>query len=183
MEFLSCSGNCQLLWMVMKSRSPAKEYALFIVWASERGGRRRWGWTLHAERKEVEDSPVVAAVERWVLRWLDSFLPWLLEPFHGLLLVRWVFYSRAEQRPPRWLPRHRNLILSAVTLGPLVTSVWLYLTLCVRILLWGQCCYLKCSSNVTCCYGDTESLVQFTRYPLKIIFLWRQIRKCRLFVW
>lgn len=121
MEFLSCSGNCQLLWMVMKSRSPAKEYALFIVWASERGGRRRWGWTLHAERKEVEDSPVVAAVERWVLRWLDSFLPWLLEPFHGLLLVRWVFYSRAEQHPPRWLPRHRNLILSAVTLGPLVT--------------------------------------------------------------
>lgn len=85
------------------------------------GGRRRWGWTLHAERKEVGDSPVVAAVERWVLRWLDSFLPWLLEPFLGLLLVRWVFYSGAEQRPPRWLPRHRNLILSAVTLGPLAT--------------------------------------------------------------
>lgn len=49
----------------------------------------------------MEDSPVVAAVERWVLRWRNSFLPWLLEPFHGLLLVSGVFYSGAEQRPPR----------------------------------------------------------------------------------
>lgn len=69
-----------------------------------RGGERRpWGRTLPV-RKEVEGSPVVPTVERWVLRWLDSFLPWLLKLFHGLLLMSWVFYSRAEQRPPRWPP-------------------------------------------------------------------------------
>lgn len=35
---VSWSGICQLLWIMMRSRTPAKEWALFIVWASERSG-------------------------------------------------------------------------------------------------------------------------------------------------
>lgn len=42
MEFrsVSWSGTCQLLWIMMRSRSPAKEWVLFIVWASEQWARR-----------------------------------------------------------------------------------------------------------------------------------------------
>lgn len=90
-----------------------------MVWASERGESRPWGWKVHAERKGMDGSPVVLTVERWVLRWLDSFLPCLLELFHGLLLISWVFYSRGSSQVTP--PRHRNLILSSVALGPLVS--------------------------------------------------------------
>lgn len=45
MEFrsVSWSGTCQLLWIMMRSRTPAKEWAIFIVWASERREKKTEG--------------------------------------------------------------------------------------------------------------------------------------------
>lgn len=91
------------------------------MWASERGERRPLRWTLHAQREDVEHWPLVPTVERWLLRWLYRFLPWFLSCF--MVSSRWVgsFIAELSSVLPGDSPRHRNLIFSAVTLGPLVS--------------------------------------------------------------
>lgn len=143
---VSWSGTCQLLWTMMRSRSPAKDWVLFIVWASE-------GWTQKEREKDSESisikhktiifyhdntfwilvrskvqtfSPVLFSVERLrekckVHCLVPPLLFWLLELFHGPLLICSVLYGGAEEHSPRWLHRHRNLSISFVTLNPLVS--------------------------------------------------------------
>lgn len=130
MEFLSWSGTCQLLWMVMKSRSPAKEYALFIVWAS---GRERQYCIMKSHvdtldfckengRNILTCGPVCRVSERRTLKCDDWVSLCFWSCFMVPLLMSSFLYSEAREHPPRWLPRHRNQwAYFYVTLNPLVS--------------------------------------------------------------
>lgn len=52
---------------------------------------------------------------------VPPLLFWLLELFHGPLLICSVLYGGAEEHSPRWLLRHRNPSLSFVSPNPLVS--------------------------------------------------------------
>lgn len=145
MEFrsVSWSGTCQLLWMMMRSRSPAKEWALFIVWASERerGRERKTPWehfnTAYENKILCGHSGCLKGGGTKILTcapfchvWERDCKVWWLVPFFSLgfwsyfmvsPLICSVLYSGAEERSPRWLPRHRNLSISSVILNPLVS--------------------------------------------------------------
>lgn len=168
------------------------------MWASERGERRPLRWTLHAEREDMEHWPVVPTAERWLLRWLYRFLPWLLELFHSLLPMSWVFYSRAEQHPPRWLspsqkshPRCRySWSISQLPSG----CIWLHVQEYWH--LWDQFCYLKVTvkhdlstsckeyaGSFFCLLKTPNRLFHiFPSYDFQIPFLFKQISNGIIYV-
>lgn len=78
------------------------------------------------KNSKKEFSPVLLYVERLKEGWRGVLaaalrLSWLLQLFHGPLLICSLLYSGAEERSLRWLPRHTNLSMSSVSLNPLVS--------------------------------------------------------------
>lgn len=147
------------------------------MWASERGGERRpLRWWLRAGRRRrgtLTCGPDCGAMA-------SEVVPPLASGAVSWFPTSWVFYSRAEQRPPRWLsprpaPSHKPHLLCcyswSISQLPF-DCIWLHVEeyWCV----WGQRCFLKGYSQTrprTSCNGDTEGfffLLKIHNYLLHI---------------